>query len=78
MTVKNFLNACQSAINTIEIRQIREDIHTAYDPEEDTEIIFSGDCMNDMEPYVLESIVQDFYICPILNDDVDLDIVIYI
>lgn len=60
-TVKNLLNACQNAIKHIEIYKIREDAIIAYDPEEDTQLIYSGDYMGEIDTDTLNAEVQDFY-----------------
>ncbi len=59
-TVKNLLNAWQNSAATIEVYRIKSDVHTAYDPEEDTELIYSGEYMAEIDKETLEAEVQDF------------------
>ena len=70
-TVKNLIRACQNTISHIEIYKIREDAIIAYDPEEDTQLIHSGDYMSEIDAETLESEVQDFYIS---NEDIYINI----
>jgi hypothetical protein len=61
-TVKNLLRAYQGEMNYIEVRRIREDVHTAYDPVEDTVEVCSVDYMSKIPAPVMAEEVQDFYI----------------
>lgn len=42
LTVRNLLNACQNDLASVNIRRIDPYTHTSYDPEEDTDLIYSG------------------------------------
>lgn len=67
-TVRNLLNACINTLDRIDIYKIRKDVHTAYDPIEDTELIYSGEYMIDIDRETLESEVQDFYVNEYRNE----------
>lgn len=62
LTVKNLVNACQNDIREYIIRRIDPGVHTAYDPEEDTELVYSGYYFAEIDKDTLESEVQDFEI----------------
>ena len=61
-TVKNLINAYQNDIHGIVIYRIDPTVHTAYDPEEDTETIYNVDRIGEIDAGTLESEVQDFSI----------------